>query len=272
MSAAVTSPSRHGNAYNVFILVLTVMSLLVMVLLLAPLDPETITLLTFYDNVIAFIFLTDFFYNLRQAPSKRAYLIDERGWLDLLGSIPTVPAFQAAAVLRLARLSRFARITHLLRGQNRKQLVQDVVRHRAHYAAAITILAAILVLTSSSVIVLQAESRSDASNITTGGDAFWWSFVTITTVGYGDKYPVTAVGRIAAMFVMLMGVGIIGALASILASVLVGSGSEEDTDEATAETADNELTGLRQELVEVRSELAAIRQLVERLGSATKQP
>ena len=272
MSAAITSPSRHGNAYNIFILVLTVMSLLVMVLLLAPLDPETITLLAFYDNLIAFIFLTDFFYNLRQAPSKRAYLIDERGWLDLLGSIPTVPAFHAAAVLRLARLSRFARITHLLRNQNRKQLVQDVVRHRAHYAVVITILAAILVLTSSSVVVLQAESRADTANIMTGWDAFWWSFVTITTVGYGDRYPVTVVGRMAAMFVMLMGVGIIGALASIMASILVGSGSEEGTDEAAAETAGNELTGLRQELSEMRSELGALRQLVERLSSPTKQP
>ena len=80
---------------------------------------------------------------------------------------------------------------------------------------------ALIVLTVASVLVLQFESKSPDANITTGGDALWWAVVTITTVGYGDKYPVTAAGRVTAVFVMFAGVGIIGALASILSSVLV---------------------------------------------------
>jgi voltage-gated potassium channel Kch len=73
--------------------------------------------------------------------------------------------------------------------------------------------------------VLQFESKSPDAKITSGGDALWYSMVTITTVGYGDFYPVTTAGRITAMFIMFMGVGIIGALASILASLLVGGSS-----------------------------------------------
>jgi hypothetical protein len=69
------------------------------------------------------------------------------------------------------------------------------------------------------------ESVSPDANIHTGWDSFWYSIVTITTVGYGDRYPVTVGGRITAMFIMFMGVGIIGALASILSSLLVGSPS-----------------------------------------------
>ena len=73
----------------------------------------------------------------------------------------------------------------------------------------------------SSVLILQFESRSPDANITTGGDALWWAVVTITTVGYGDYYPVTSLGRLVAVFVMFSGIGIIGALASILAALLV---------------------------------------------------
>ena len=96
-----------------------------------------------------------------------------------------------------------------------------MVTHRGQYAAFITVLAAFIVLLLSSVLVLQFESRSPDANITTGGGALWWAIVTITTVGYGDEFPVTIFGRITAVLVMLSGVGIIGALASILASVLV---------------------------------------------------
>lgn len=218
---------KTSNAYNIFILVLTVLSLGVMVLLLLPLSDATIQLLTVYDNLICVIFLIDFFLNLRGAAKKSDYFIGQRGWLDLLGSIPSLGlvanAGKFVGLFRLARLSRLARITRLLRGENKKTLVKDVLDHRSQYAAFLTILLTILVLTVASVLVLQFESKSQNANITTGGDALWYSLVTITTVGYGDFYPVTPGGRVTAVFIMFMGVGIIGALASILASLLVGS-------------------------------------------------
>jgi voltage-gated potassium channel len=261
MTTADSTAGRHGNAYNIFILILTVASLAIMVLLVLPINSATKDLLAFYDNAIAFIFLIDFFLNLTGSPSKKRYFINERGWLDLLGSIPTLGILQYAGLLRLARLSRLFRIAHLLRGQNKKRLVDDVVRHRAQYAVFITILLAFLVLVTASVIVLNAESRSDTANIKTGWDAFWWGFVTITTVGYGDRFPTTVMGRIAAMFVMTMGIGIIGALASIMASILVGSSPSE---ESATETS-TEPSGLERELAGVKQELLALRRVVERL-------
>jgi voltage-gated potassium channel len=146
----------------------------------------------------------------------------QRGWLDLLGSIPSFGVLRLGGLLRLARLSRLARITRLLRGEQKKALVKDVLENRSRYAMFITVLLTLLVLTISGVLVLQFESKSPDAKIITGGDALWYSLVTITTVGYGDYYPVTAAGRVTAMFIMFAGVGIIGALASILASLLVG--------------------------------------------------
>jgi voltage-gated potassium channel len=263
MSQQTPKLRQHSNAYNIFILVLTVLSLAVMVVMLLPLSEETLKLLSVYDTLICVIFLIDFFVNLRRAPNKSDYFIRQRGWLDLIGSIPSFGITQYGGILRLARLSRFARITRLLRGENKKALVKDVLEHRSQYAGFITILLTLIVLTIASVLVLQFESQSPEAKITTGGDALWYAIVTITTVGYGDYYPVTMAGRITAMFIMFAGVGIIGALASILASLLVGSSApaEEEAPEPTPAPT------VEQELVMIKNELAALRQLMEKKGS-----
>jgi voltage-gated potassium channel len=228
MTAQAPVLREHGNAYNIFILVLTIFSLALMVLLLLPITPAERDLLTVYDNAVCVIFLIDFVFNLVGSRPKRAYFIGQRGWLDLLGSIPSIGIFQLGALLRLARLSRLARISKLLRGNNRKMLVKDVLENRGEYATFITILLAGIVLSTASILVLEFESRSPDGNITTGGAALWWGIVTITTVGYGDYYPVTFMGRITATFVMFAGIGIIGALASILASMLVAPPPKEE--------------------------------------------
>ncbi len=264
-------PAQRSEAYNLFILVITIVSLVVMVLLLLPFDEQTMILLRFYDNSICVVFLADFAFWMQRTPSKREYFIRQRGWLDLLGSIPSLGFFQATALFRLARLSRLARVLRLLREHNKDTIVKDVLRNRAQYAFLITILSALLVLLSASIVVLEAESRAPGANITTGGDALWWAIVTITTVGYGDKYPITAVGRCAAVFVMVAGIGIIGSLASIMASFLVAPmpSSDEPAPAALSNDADGRLTMLEIELRGARSDLAALRRLLEQSADAS---
>ena len=251
-----TTP-EHGNAYNIFILVLTILSLSIMVLLLLPLDPDVLSVLLVYDNLICVVFLIDFALNMVGTRPSRDYFIGRRGWLDLLGSIPALGFLRITALFRLFRISRLFRVMRLLRGNNKKQLVDDVVQNRGQYAIFITSFSALLVLTISSVLVLQFEGQSPDANITDGGDALWWAVVTITTVGYGDEYPVTLLGRVTGVAVMFAGVGIIGALASILASVLVPQPKEPDADATTAVTPQVE-----EELAKVRAELESLRELL----------
>lgn len=262
MTQETASPRKRSNAYNIFILVLTVLSLAVMVVMLLPLSESTLHLLSVYDSLICVIFIIDFFFNLKNAPKKSDYFIKERGWLDLLGSIPSLGITQYGALLRLARLSRFARIARLLRGENKKALVKDILENRSQYTIFITLLLTILVLTVASVLVLQFESQSPDANIKTGGDSLWYSIVTITTVGYGDRYPVTTAGRVTAMFIMFMGVGIIGALASILSSVLVGSAPAAEEEEAPTNTPPANDDGL----AAIKNELSEIRQLMKEMS------
>jgi voltage-gated potassium channel len=269
--------ANHGNAYNIFMLVLTLGSLAIMVLLLLPVDPDTHQLLMVYDNVIAFVFLGDWIMNMRRTKPSRYYFINQRGWLDLLGSIPSLGISQYGGLLRLARLSRLARIGRLLGGENRARIVRDVLDNRSQYAVFITLLSAGIVLTTSSILMLQVESKAAGANIQTGGDALWWTLVTITTVGYGDFYPVTAEGRIIATFVMFAGVGIIGALASILASILVPPPKEAEKPEVkeaesaaleaataaqAATAAESATDAVALELAKVREELVELRKLV----------
>jgi voltage-gated potassium channel len=276
---------RHSNSYNIFILVLTVMSLAIMALLLLPLAPAELEALRFYDNLICFIFLVDFALNLAGSHPRSEYVVRRRGWIDLLGSIPSLGIIPAFGLLRLFRLFRLARIARLLQGQQKKDLIEDILHNRSQYATFITLLLAFLVLVSSSLAVLQFESRSPDANITTGGDALWWSAVTITTVGYGDFYPVTTLGRLAGVLVMLAGVGIIGALASILASLLVSPAPPKAEEPAGAAAAVGEvpagaataplgsvppdpaftpsdLAQTRAELAKTREEMADLRRLI----------
>lgn len=221
MANAGGAESRHGNPYNLFIILLTVLSLGIMFLLVLPLSNATLDLLLWYDNLICVVFLIDFVTNLRRAPSWREYFFNERGWLDLLGSIPTFGILRYTALLRLARISRLARLTKLTRNKNKHEIVDDVLRNRSQYAVFITLISALIVMVVCSTLMVQFESRSPDANIITGGDALWWAVVTITTVGYGDRYPVTTFGRMVGVVVMLSGVGIIAALASILTSVII---------------------------------------------------
>jgi len=231
MASKADYDSTQSNAYELFILFMTIFSLIIMVALLLPtLSKSTTQLLEIYDNAICILFLFDFGLRLKRAPSKRGYFIHGRGWLDLLGSI------------------------RLLRGKSRRELLKDVLDNRGRYAVFITLLAALVVLAVSAVMVLQFESKSSDANIKTGGQALWWAVVTITTVGYGDYYPVTPGGRLTATVVMFCGVGIIGSLASILASVLVPTPRVPDV----SSDGQAALTDIQRSLTEIHRELAAI--------------
>ena len=251
---------KRSNAYELFILVLTALSLGIMVVLVLPVSDATEHLLLVYDNAICVVF-SDRLLQQSLPSADQERVLHRPSWLAGPARLdPDLGVFKLTALFRLARLSRVARITRLLRGQNKRELIDDVLSHRGQYAAFVSIIAAMIVLVVCSVLVLQFESRAADANITTGGDALWWALVTITTVGYGDFFPVTTAGRVTGAFVMFAGVGIIGALASILASVLVPPPREADDSSAAIDRT------VQEDLVDIKAELAALRRSLT-LGS-----
>ncbi len=170
MTSKADAQPRLSNAYELFILLMTIYSLVIMAALLLPrVSDATAQVLNVYDNAICVIFLFDFGLRWKRATSKRGYFIGGRGWLDLLGSIPSFGVFHLTALFRLARLSRLARITRLMRGQSKRELFKDVLDNRGQYAVFVTLLTAVMVLSLSSVLVLQFEGKASDANIKTGG-------------------------------------------------------------------------------------------------------
>jgi len=204
-------------------LLIIVLSIYVLVALLIDtffkLPPEVSRILNIADNAICFVFLLDFCIRFYTAPNKLKFM--QWGWIDLVSSIPTLDFMRAGRMLRLIRLLRILRAF-----RSTKHLVQHIFKRRTQGALTAAAIIAVLMIIFSSIAILQVEDNSN-SNIKTAEDAIWWAYVTITTVGYGDKFPVTTEGRIIAALLMTVGVGLFGTFTAYLASWFVGETNKE---------------------------------------------
>jgi voltage-gated potassium channel len=125
---------------------------------------------------------------------------------------------------------RVLRVIRLLRGIRSVQLIVGAVFHeRLHGTAVSLVFSALLLVGFASGSVLVCE-RQPESNIKTAEDALWWSIATITTVGYGDKYPVTTEGRVIGMILMVGGVSMFGCLSGLAASYFLGAGDKKSSE------------------------------------------
>ncbi len=212
-------PSTHTaprpdsvSAYQLFMLVLSagvILTLLAEAIL--PLSAATRAVLATMDNVVASIFLLDFFVCLARAPAKLGYLV-RWGWIDLLASLPTVDA------LRWGRGARMIRIVRLARGlRSTRELGALVLARRTQCAFMSALLLVLLCLTFGSITVLHLEADTE-TGIHNADDALWWACVTLITVGYGDVVPATTGGRLVGVALMVAGLVLLGTMSGLFAS------------------------------------------------------
>jgi hypothetical protein len=271
MTAPVITPTdtdrpqtASESAYEMFMGVLTIISLGVMAWMVIVRNEEVLAILVAVDTLFCFVFLADFARSMVRARDKRAYLFPQ-GILDLLGSIPAV-GDTTVGIFRLFRFARLARVSRLLRGKGAAALARDFFADRQETALYLITILVVLVLLFGSIFVVYAENGAVDANIETASDAIWWAFVTITTVGYGDRYPVTEVGRFVAMLTMAVGIGIFGVVSSFLATYFL-SGKAKD-EEAKAAPPAPTAVGIANEVAALRAEIAALQGLVTTLGAS----
>ncbi len=176
--------------------------------LLVPLGPDTAALLDRVDDVVCGVFLMDFAVHLWLAPARAKFL--RWGWIDLLSSIPTI------GWLRWGRVFRVLRILRALRSF---QAVGEHLRADRARGTFVTVgLLSMIAVLFATIAVFNLERNAPGANIHSGGDALWWAFATITTIGYGDHFPVTFAGRVVAVVLVVFGLSFFGTFTAYVAS------------------------------------------------------
>jgi voltage-gated potassium channel len=168
------------------------------------------------DYTVWAVFVVEYLVKLGLAPNRAHFV--RTHIVDLV--VIVIPFLRPIRVLRALRLVRAGTVA----GDGLARAKRLFTQHGLHYV----LLAALVVVFASAGVELGYEQHAHGSNIHTYGDALWWAVVTVTTVGYGDRYPVTAGGRGVAVVLMLVGIGLLGVVTANVASYFVTKDDSDD--------------------------------------------
>ena len=189
--------------------------------LIYDISQSTQDLIYAFDLIVTAILFIDFYLRMRESrETNRIFILKHLYEIPALIPLVVFGIFENYSylnvVFRLLRLIRLFRIIHL---SSRILSISSQTNNRLIYI----ILVSVMAVTSGALGLYFVEEQAPGSKVTNLGDAFWWAIVTVTTVGYGDIYPVTAEGKIIASILMVVGIGILGVLISTLGGSFIES-------------------------------------------------
>ncbi|WP_417617252.1 ion transporter [Oceanisphaera sp.] len=248
------------SAFDLAMMVLSIISVVIIVLhQFGPFDEAEKDLLLKLDTGICLVLLSHFFYGLFSARDKKQFLATH--WIDFIASIPAID------ILRYGRIFQVLRVLRMLRVAN--QVIRHLLKHSESTMLASMLLILLVVLGGSAIAILMTEAGHEGSNIVTAEDAIWWALVTISTVGYGDYYPVSTAGRIISAVVIFTGVSIFAGISGLVASTLLTPKAEEAEKQQKAnqlqyrQDVKTQLGALQQEVGQLREEISSLKSLLQ---------
>jgi voltage-gated potassium channel len=225
--------ARSQDAYDRFVAAtdvpLLVLAVLWLPLLLIPLvikiPPATAGVMQTIDDLVWGVFVTEYLIRFYLAPSRWRFF-----WRHLIDlAVIVLPALRALRVFRLVRLLRPLMATRAgLTATSALRRIRELFTHRGLHLVLLAVLGVILMCAA---LELAFEQHAPGATIRGFGDALWWAIVTVTTVGYGDKVPVSAGGKGVAVILMITGIGLVGVLSATVASYFVEQRAGQDMTE-----------------------------------------
>ncbi|MCY9852966.1 potassium channel family protein [Vibrio mediterranei] len=187
-------------------------------LLFAPINSDERTVLIGLDFIICSLFLLQLFIDLIRSTDRLQFM--KTHWIDFVASVPMIEP------LRFARVFHIFRVILVIRSG--EALLRQLARNKHETTIASILLLLILLITAGAGLMLWAEGDDPEANIQHIGDAVWWAFVTVSTVGYGDHYPVTGLGKALAGVIIICGVGLFGMTSGLITSLLSSPSSMDE--------------------------------------------
>ncbi len=212
--AATGREGLRSTTYEFFILAVSILSIAnLMMIAVLPWGSQSFWLVVYTDVMLTLIFLIDFALRLLSAPTKGSYL-RHGGVLDLLSCTPG---------LRIFRLFRIVRAVRIVRQMGGPRVFRELREGLASGALYLVVFLGLFTLEFVGLLELHFEEDAPGANITTAGDTLWWGYVTATTVGYGDQYPVTMGGRIVGVLMLTVGVALFATFSGFLANLFLST-------------------------------------------------
>ncbi|MCK5862704.1 MAG: ion transporter [Candidatus Hydrogenedentes bacterium] len=232
---------EHLGIWQYFMFLLSIITLAMLaVQTFGKVAEDLSSILQFSDNIICIFFFADFLWQLSRSRPMSAYL--KWGWLDLLSSIPMLPAFRIARVVRIVRILRVLRAARAS-----KHLFKFILIHRARSTFGAVVFGSFILLLFAVMAIVTIEPTMNAN------DAFWWCLFTLITGEYGDYYPASTEGRIITTLLMTAGVALFGTFTASVASFFLEGEQEED--EKRDIDILHEVSQLKQQVSELRKEI-----------------
>ncbi len=170
------------------------------------------------ERALLTLFAAEYFFRWANAKNRLRYPFTLLAFIDLLAIVPSTLGL--AGHFRALRLLRILPLLWMFKLYRYNRALQNVMSGFRQVAGELAVVSfvALVVLLASSLAMHEFEREAQPMKFGHLSDCMWWSFVTLTTVGYGDLYPVTGAGRIVAVFTMLIGIGILGTFISLIGS------------------------------------------------------
>lgn len=229
LKAIVKEDTAIGRVFGLFIQSLIVISIISFSIETLPdLDDTTQRILDLIEIVIVVVFTFEYLLHIYAEENKIHYLFSFYGIIDLIAIVPFYLTLgfdlKCLRILRMLRLFRLLKLVRYSKALQRLRRAFSIVKEELMIFGVVA--AMLLYLSSAGIYFFENEAQPE--QFKSIFHSLWWAVATLTTVGYGDIYPITTGGKIFTFLILIIGLGIVSALAGLIATALLKAMSEEN--------------------------------------------